>query len=54
MCTKKQLKQVYEIIQSPDYQGQDIYLIDNQNECLVGESSSSDSESEESKKGIRR
>ena len=48
VCMKKRLKQVNEIMHSPDYQGQDIHLIDSEEESQTSESATDASGSEDS------
>ena len=46
VCIKKRLKQVHEIVQSPEYQGQEIHLNDHDEETSDSSSTSSSDEDE--------
>ena len=48
VCIKKRLKQVHEIVQSPQYQVQEIHLLDHDEETSDSSSTSSSDEDEES------
>ena len=48
VCIKKRLKQVHEIVQSPQYQGQEIHLYDHDEETRDSSSTSSSDEDKRS------